>query len=185
MKARGTLIQRTLLTETSVIAHWCTREHGIIRTVAKGARRPKSPFAGRLDLFYRCELEIVTARKGDLHVLSDLQVSDPRIGLRRNYLQILAASYFVKWISLAAEEGTPLTEMADLLERALDYLSEKDVDLRAVLHFEKRLATLLGVVELGIEPNRCLARHVGRVPNHREELIDRLRGSSDSNALEP
>jgi hypothetical protein len=29
-------------TETSLIVHWCTREHGIIRTAAKGARRPGS-----------------------------------------------------------------------------------------------------------------------------------------------
>ena len=55
MKTRGTLIRRSPLTETSLIVHWCTHDHGIVKTVAKGARRPKSLFAGKLDLFYLCE----------------------------------------------------------------------------------------------------------------------------------
>jgi DNA repair protein RecO (recombination protein O) len=50
-KAHGIVIRLTKLTETSLIVHWCTREAGLLKTVAKGARRPKSPFAGKLDLF--------------------------------------------------------------------------------------------------------------------------------------
>lgn len=174
MKARGTLIRRFPLTETSLIVHWCTHESGIVKTVAKGARRPKSPFAGRLDLFYRCELEIHPAREGDLHILKDLTVESPRLGLRRNYLQTLAASYFVKWIDLVSEGGTPLPELADLLDRGLDYLDGREADLRAVLHFEKQLSALLGVAEPGIEPHRCLVRHLGGAPPQRVELMDRI-----------
>lgn len=174
MKARGTLIRRFPLTETSLIVHWCTRESGILKTVAKGARRPRSPFVGRLDLFYDCELEIHPAREGDLHILKDLVVEQARLGLRRNYLQTLAASYFVKWIDAVAEGGTPLPDLADLLERGLDYLDGKDADRRAVLHFEKCLAELLGVAEPGGEPFRCLGRHFGEVPPQRVELMERL-----------
>jgi DNA repair protein RecO (recombination protein O) len=174
MKARGTLIRRFPLTETSLIVHWCTHEWGIVKTVAKGARRPKSPFAGRLDLFFGCELEIHPAKEGDLHLLKDLTVLSPRLGLRRNYLQTLAASYFVKWIDLVAEDGTPLPDLADLLDRGLDYLDTRDADLRAVRHFEKQLAEFLGVAETGTEPHRCLARHFGGLPPQREELFGRF-----------
>ncbi len=89
-------------------------------------------------------------------------------------MQTLAASYFVKWIDLVAESGTPLPELADLLDRALDYLDGSEADLRAVRHFERRLADLLGVAEPGIEPHRCLARHLGGTPPQREELIERI-----------
>ena len=174
MKANGTLIRRTPLTETSLIVHWCTHENGIVKTVAKGARRPKSPFAGRLDLFFRCELEIHLAREGDLHILKDLLVVSPRIGLRRNYLQTLAASYFVKLIDLVSEDGTPLPDLADLLDRGLDYLETRDADERAVVHFEKQLAGFLGVTEPGIAPHRCIGRHFGGVPPQREELMGRI-----------
>ncbi len=171
MKARGTLIRRFPLTETSLVVHWCTLEGGILKTVAKGARRPKSPFAGRLDLFYRCELEIHPARGGDLHLLKDLVVERPRLGLRRNYLQTLAASYFVKLVSLVAEDGTPVPELADLLDRGLDYLDREDANAKAVRHFERQLAGFLGVAEARVEAARSIEHHFGRLPRQREELM--------------
>ncbi len=174
MKARGTLIRRTQLTETSLIVHWCTHENGIVKAVAKGARRPGSPFAGRLDLFYLCELEIHPARSGDLHILKDLTIERPRLGLRRNYLQTLAASYFVKLIDQVAEAETPLPELADLLDRALNYLEVRDADQRALAHFERQLGAFLGVLEAGIEPIRSIREHFGNVPPQRDELMQRM-----------
>ncbi|HXA44461.1 MAG TPA: recombination protein O N-terminal domain-containing protein, partial [Candidatus Angelobacter sp.] len=50
--ATGIILRTRPLTETSLIVHWLTPDLGRLATVAKGARRPKSPFAGRLDLFY-------------------------------------------------------------------------------------------------------------------------------------
>jgi DNA repair protein RecO (recombination protein O) len=173
-KTRGTLIRRSPLTETSLIVHWCTHENGIVKAVAKGARRPKSPFAGKLDLFYLCELEIHPARSGDLHILKDLTIERPRLGLRRTYLQTLAASYFVKLIDLVAEDGTPLPELADLLDRGLNYLEDHDADQRAIVHFEKQLGESLGVLEPGIDPVRSLREHFGKVPPQREELMQRI-----------
>ncbi|MEZ5431041.1 MAG: hypothetical protein R3F31_07640 [Verrucomicrobiales bacterium] len=93
--------------------------------MAKGARRPKSPFAGRLDLFYRCEFLFVPARRGDLQTLTEVTVVDSRIGLRASYLQSLAAAYFVKLIEQVAEPGLPVPELEDLLERGLNYLASK------------------------------------------------------------
>jgi len=174
MKTRGTLIRRSQLTETSLIVHWCTHENGIVKAVAKGARRPKSPFAGKLDLFYLCELEIHPARSGDLHILKDLTIERPRLGLRRNYLQTLAASYFVKLIDLVAEDGTPLPELANLLDRGLNYLEDHDADQRAIVHFERQLSESLGVLEPGREPVRSIREHFGNVPPQREELMQRI-----------
>jgi hypothetical protein len=45
---RAIAIRLTRLTETSLIVHWFTEGHGLIKTVAKGARSPKSAFAGKL-----------------------------------------------------------------------------------------------------------------------------------------
>ena len=174
MKTRGTLIRRSQLTETSLIVHWCTHENGIVKTVAKGARRPKSPFAGKLDLFYLCELEIHPARNGDLHTLKDLTVERPRLGLRRSYLQTLAASYFVKLVDLVAEDGPPLPELADLLDRGLNYLEDHDADQRAIVHFERQLGEFLGVLEPGMEPVRSIREHFGNVPPQRKELMERI-----------
>src|SRR6266436_6135760 len=45
------LLRKRKLSDTSLIISWCTESLGCVETVAKGARRPKSVFAGRLDLF--------------------------------------------------------------------------------------------------------------------------------------
>lgn len=177
MKARGTLIRRSPLTETSLIVHWCTHENGIVKTVAKGARRPKSPFAGKLDLFYLCEVEIHPAKNGDLHILKDLTLERPRLGLRRNYLQTLAASYFVKLIEQVSEPEAPAPELADLLDRGLNYLEDTEADWRAIRHFEKQLAEFLGVRQSGIEPIHSIDGLFGKTPKQRSELEQRLQNT--------
>ena len=45
-RATGIVLRTYPLTETSLIIHWLTAELGRLATVAKGARRPKSPFRG-------------------------------------------------------------------------------------------------------------------------------------------
>ncbi|MEM6278872.1 MAG: recombination protein O N-terminal domain-containing protein [Verrucomicrobiota bacterium] len=174
MKARGTLIRRSPLTETSLIVHWCTHENGIVKTVAKGARRPKSVFAGKLDLFFLCEVEIHPSKSGELHILKDLTIERARLGLRRNYLQTLTASYFVKLVGRVAELETPLPEIADLLDRGLNYLEENEADWRAILHFEKQLSEFLGVSEPGVDPIRSLDDIFGKMPEQRNEIEEML-----------
>ncbi|MCX6892658.1 MAG: recombination protein O N-terminal domain-containing protein, partial [Verrucomicrobia bacterium] len=53
--ATGVVLRTRRLTETSLIIHWLTPGLGRLATVAKGALRPKSPFRGKLDLFYRAD----------------------------------------------------------------------------------------------------------------------------------
>lgn len=175
-KTSATLIRKFPLTESSLILHWCSDDFGLVKSVAKGARRPKSPFAGKLDLFYRCEVEIVPARQGDLHILKDVSVRDSRLGIRGTYPQTLAASYFVKLIEMVAEPETPMPDLADLLERGLNFLNTHPPTRRAMRHFEKQLAECLGLADEGREPVRCIGDTFGPLPRQREELLKHLDG---------
>jgi len=60
-RSRGVVLRIRPLTETSLIVHWLTADCGRLATVAKGARRAKSPFRGKLDLFYEAELSFQRA----------------------------------------------------------------------------------------------------------------------------
>jgi DNA repair protein RecO (recombination protein O) len=124
---------------------WCSDDRGLIKTVAKGALRPKSPFAGRLDLFLSADLAFTESRRSDLHTLRETAVTRHRFGLRESWRRVLAASYCVQLIERVAERDTPIPELFDLLTRALDYLESHDPDLRAILHFERELARALGL----------------------------------------
>lgn len=176
-KATGILIRKTPLSETSIIVHWCTAEHGIIRTVARGARRPGSPFAGKLDLFYSAEFEWLPAKRSDLHALREVAVTDFRHGVQSGWLRVLCASYFVKLLEAAAEAETPVESLYDLLRRALDFLITHDPTVKAVLHYERELARDLGIHgEPGVSPIAALRPMLTRIPEQRDQLMRQLEG---------
>lgn len=174
-KSHGILIRRSPLTETSLIVHWCTLEHGIIRTAARGARRPGSPFAGKLDLFYSADLAWSPSRRSDLHTLRDVSVTSFRHAFRQSWLRVLCASYFVRLIEFTAEPDTPIEGQFHLLQRALQYLETNDPNLTAVLFFERELASILGIHgEPGTPPIAAIGKVYHRIPPQRDPLLLRL-----------
>ena len=79
-RATGLVLRVFPITETSLVVHWLSPQAGRIGTVAKGARRPKSPFRGKLDLFHLAEFNFRRSRRSDLHSLCEvaLQETFPR-----------------------------------------------------------------------------------------------------------
>ena len=110
-KCQGTIIRRIPLTESSMIVTWCTKDHGLLKTVAKGARRPKSQFSGKLDLFYEAEFEIIRSKKTDLHNLKEMKILMTRASIRQSYLKTLSASYFAKMINKVSESDSPILSL--------------------------------------------------------------------------
>lgn len=147
--ASAILIRKIPLSETSVIAVWLTREHGLVRTAARGARKPGSPFAGKLDLFYVAEIAVARAKRGDLHTLREVQLIDAMPALRLDYQKIQLAAYFVELLEIVMEGEHPEPELYDLLLRGLRFLGENASSRRAMAHFERELARLLGHGEAG------------------------------------
>ncbi|MFZ0915894.1 MAG: DNA repair protein RecO [Candidatus Udaeobacter sp.] len=139
------LLRKRKLSDTSLIVSWCTESFGCIQTVAKGARRPKSPFAGKLDLFFEAEISIVKSRKSDLHTLTEVVLKNPFAGIRSNYVRTQTAAYFVELIEICTERDHREPELFILLRRAFGYLDVNDPTERAVSHFETELARIAGV----------------------------------------
>lgn len=109
MNAEATVLKLYPLGENGLIVVWCTEE-GIIRTAAKSARKPNSPFAGRLDLFYQCRMQWTQAKTGDLHSLTSADLLSPRLPLRKSYLRLSAAGYFARLFLQMLEPDTPIPE---------------------------------------------------------------------------
>ena len=165
------LVGRYPLTETSLIVHWWAAEAGLIKTVAKGALRPKSAFNGRLDLFVTSDIRWVRSRTGDLHTLTEAALLQPRLGLRQSYQRLLAATYLVKLVEMLVEREAPVDGLDDLLTKALDYLTTRDPMRALVERFELRLAQLLGVGGAAGHPAAALQSLVhGTLPVQRSQL---------------
>jgi DNA repair protein RecO (recombination protein O) len=176
------LLRKRKLSDTSLIISWCTDSLGCIQTVAKGARRPKSPFAGKLDLFFEAEIQIARSRKSNLHTLTEVVLKNPFGGIREDFRRTQAASYFVELIEICTESDHHDPELFALLRRAFTYLNTKDPDLRAVLHFETELARIAGVHDtktLKNDPASALANLFGRLPTSRVSLRKALKPKPD------
>ena len=188
------LLRKRKFSDTSLIVSWCTESLGCIQTVAKGARRAKTPFAGKLDLFFEAEISVVPSRKSTLHTLTEVVVRNPFGGIRQNYLRMQAAAYFVELIEICTERDHHEPELFELLRRAFGYLDKNDPNLRAVSHFETELARITGVhakssdVARTANPARtpafALGNLFGRLPLSRTPLLKTLASEAKSKAKE-
>jgi DNA repair protein RecO (recombination protein O) len=177
------LLRKRKFSDTSLIVSWCTESLGCVQTIAKGARRPKSPFGGKLDLFFDAEISIVRSRKSDLHTLTEVVLKNPFVGIRSNYLRTQTAAYFVELIEICTERDHREPELFGLLRRAFGYLDTNDSTVRAVAHFETELARIAGVHDqkpvgkasnLPYNAASALGNLFGRIPLSRTPLLKTL-----------
>lgn len=143
------IILRTLpLTETSLIVHWLSPTFGRIAIAAKGARRAKSPFAGKLDLFYEADISFSRSRSGDLHSLREVNLRQTNAALRLDMDKLRQAAYAASFIVQSTESETPLPDVFDLFRRFLESLGTHEPSPQLVPAFEIKM-----LVELGLEPD--------------------------------
>ena len=122
-KSSGLILRTRLLTETSLIVHWLTPDLGRIATVAKGARRPKSPFRGKLDLFHVADLSFARSRRSDLHTLREVAIRETYPALRQDLQLLRQAAYGAQLLEQTTETETPLPGMFQLMLGLLTFLT--------------------------------------------------------------
>ena len=171
--ATGIILRTRPLTETSLIVHWLTPGLGRLATVAKGARRSQSPFAGKLDLFYRAEFSFSRSRSSDLHTLREVNLKETFAALREDLARLQQAAYATHLIELATETETPIPVVFALLEGFIQRLVTAPAVPQTIYALELKL-----LQELGLEPDWA---EVQLSPGARQ--IARLLLTSDWTAL--
>ena len=144
LQDEGVLFHLRRQGETSILAVWLTRRHGVVRTLARGAAKPGSPLQGHLDLFHECEITWEPSRRTTLHHLKEARVKETHVGLRQSYSRLLAATYFAQTIEQSAEPDSDLGTLHSLLRLALKWLENKDPHRRLVERFERAVLKQLG-----------------------------------------
>ena len=144
-RATGIVLRTRLLTESSLIVNWLTPEFGRIAMVGKGARRPKSPLRGKVDLFYTAEFTFTRSRRSDLHNLREVNLLEARDGLRRDLGYLNQAAYCARLIEQTTESETPLPEIYELFAAFLDALTRRPANPITVMAFEVKMLAELGL----------------------------------------
>jgi DNA repair protein RecO (recombination protein O) len=164
----GLILRTRLLTETSLIVHWLTPTFGRLATVAKGARRPASPFHGKLDLFYLADFSFSRSRRSELHTLREVGLREPHTPLRRELGYLQQASYCAALVEQTTETETPLPVIYELMRGFLEALPRRPPQPRMLFAFELKL-----LEELGMQPDMAQTR----LSADTRELVQALTGS--------
>lgn len=163
--SHGFILRVRPLTDSSWIVHWLTAEFGRLATVAKGARQPKSPFAGKLDLAFECDLSFQRARRSELHLLREVTLTDSRPIFRTDYACLRQLAYVVALLEQMTETDTPLPEVYTLFAEFVTHLAAHPPQPRNIYAFELKL-----LATQGMEPD--LDEHP--LPPSARTLITRL-----------
>ena len=147
-RTQGLILRTRPLTETSLIVQWLAPDAGRIATVAKGARRPNSPFRGKLDLFYLADFSFSRSRRSDLHTLREVVLRETHSPLRQELGYLQQASYCAALIEQTTETETPLPAVFKLMTELLNHLPTRPPQAATTFAFEIKL-----LVELGLKPD--------------------------------
>ena len=120
--------------ETSQTVSLFTRESGLVRGIAKGAKRERAPFSGGIELLTRGEVVAILKPGADLATITawDLQETFPAI--RRSLLSFHCAMYMADAAQHAIHDHDPHGAMFDALVGALRSLGA-GTDRLVVLRF--------------------------------------------------
>ena len=88
--ARAIVLRKTKLKESDLICTLLDEEGAERRVVAKGARKPTSPFASRMELF--CEVDVLCAEGRSLDVLKEARLVAAHAPLRDTLERAAAAA---------------------------------------------------------------------------------------------
>jgi DNA repair protein RecO (recombination protein O) len=144
----GIILRLRPFSDSSLIVSWLTPGLGRVHTLARGARRPKSAFRGKLDLFYEAEFSFARSRRSDLHTLREVVLRELHASLRLELMLVRQASYAAALIEQTTERETALPGLHEMLTGFLRALPLTDAEPKTVLALELKLLR-----ELGLEPD--------------------------------
>ncbi|HSJ28987.1 MAG TPA: DNA repair protein RecO [Acidimicrobiia bacterium] len=117
--------------------------HGKLRTVAKGVRKTKSRFGGRLESFMEVDVVLYEGRNLDLITQAEMKSSFP--SLRRDLEAVAAASTMAEVVDAVAQENEPSIALYALLRRGLAALDAGLTSRDVLTAFLLQLLTVQGL----------------------------------------
>ncbi len=142
-KTEAVVLRSIRYGEADRIIHLYTTTRGRVNAIAKGARRPKSRFGGRLEPFFRCELVLYEGR-GELCTVNAASTLDGYPALRADGAAIDAAARACDAVLRLLDSAEPNLLAYNLLCRYLALLEAGEERLEAALAFRLKLILVAG-----------------------------------------
>lgn len=170
--------------ETSQIVSFFTRAAGKIDAIAKGSKRPKSPFDGPIEVLSHGNIVFVDSGGEKLATLTEFQQQPTLINLRNNLFMLYACLFAAELMNNLTHDYDPHPELFDGFLEFLHNANEQDStsdqqrDILALLI----LFQLTLLREIGLQP--ILSHCVNCKTSHELRAASReLYFSSSANGL--
>lgn len=142
-KTDGLIIREINVGENDRIVTILTREKGIVRASAKGARSVKGHLASTCRLL--CYSSFTLFRGKDKYIISDAESSELFMGVRNDLQKLALAQYFCELCGFLVPEEEPAEMFLRLILNSLQLLQNDKRPIQLIkAAFEMRILTLSG-----------------------------------------
>lgn len=143
------------LNESDKIISMYSRDHGIIRCVAKGVKKPTSKLGGRMDMLIANKLFI--AKGKNLDIVCQAESVDHFKPIRKNITKLTYSIYLAELINtFGMEHDSNSSSIYDIFFESLKNISlaqKNEEILWIVIRFQLKLMQLIGYA---VEVNTCV-----------------------------
>lgn len=147
------------LAEADKIAVCFTRDAGVVRGVARGARRLKSKFGAGLEPFTQIHLSYYEKEGRELVTLRHLEITHSFFGLSGSVEVVNGMAYMSELVMAFSPPHEPNEKMYRMIRACLDVIEQTPEDLAPVLrYFEGWMLRLTGFFSVMPSCSNCGAR---------------------------
>jgi len=143
-KTEAVVLRRVDYSETSLVLTLFTREAGLLRGIAKGAKRSRSLFDAGLEPFVRSLVVYLDRQSRGLHILTEAAVLETFPGLRERLDRVNAAWLAAELVPAVSEESDPQPALYALLVGFLHALESSTVTEPLLLAFSLQVLAQTG-----------------------------------------
>lgn len=136
------MLSRMDFAEADRILTIYSRQHGKLRVIAKGARRPLSRLGPHLEFFSRSQLMLARGRELDL--VTGAETLDAHLAIRDDLEAYGHASHMAEILNRLTEDRQQNVAVFELLASSLRLLADGIDPFHVTRHYEMALLALLG-----------------------------------------
>lgn len=139
------IVLRTIeFSETSLIVTLLTRDFGKVAAMAKGARRPKGPFEGSLDLLGVCRVVVLRKSSDVLDLLTEAKLLRRFRGAEKSLERLYGGYHVAEMLRLLTDDHDPHPELYDLAIQTLEQIDGSGDVASSLAYFDLQSLRLLG-----------------------------------------